>query len=230
MVGGNVTAKNITSMQTKLEHCSAMSEYTDDNKSLLGITNSTILNQLIDDGLVPKNSVCRLWINDNSIYGQEIRTTLNSLFHKSIFGYLIITRSQDERHLRIKAYDTLDTYETTYTETNNRGWYGTWLQTGGKSTTWYLNWKGVWVGIIEYQEFFFVYFRGTLTSDITPSTYHIISSDITFNTNSVSPILFTNGQYGECTINSSGISINIATSIKTNSWICGQAFVYKMPA
>lgn len=108
-----------------------MSEYTDDNKSLLGINDSTTLNQLIDDGLVPQNSICRLWINDNSTYGSEVRSALNALFHKSIYGYLTITRNQNTRHLRIQAYDTLDTYETTYTEINDAGWYRTWLQTAG---------------------------------------------------------------------------------------------------
>lgn len=153
---GTVSGTNITTMQNEinelndnLEHCSVISVYNDENCSLLGITDSTTLNELVDDGIVPIDSKCILWINGNTIYGQEIRSALYSLYNKDIYGYLTITRYGPERHLAIKAYDTLDTYETTYTEINGAGWYETWLQTAGKprETTLSNGWYAVHDGV-----------------------------------------------------------------------------------
>ena len=236
-ISGNIIAPNITLMQDKISELNNNLQhydvpiYTDANNAMLGLTDDTTLNELVEGGIVPVNSIVKTWVNGNSAYGREIREVLNTLFHKDIYGVLTIERIGQERHLTIKSYDTLDTYSTTYTEVNGRGWYGAWLQTCGKPTHWYLNWKGLWVGIIEYQEFFFVYLRGTLTSVIEKGKYYTITSDVTSNVNSASPILFTYGNVGECVINSSGISLNLINQgLNNGTWICGQAFVYKMPA
>ena len=191
----------------------------------IGLTYACSIIDIIN-AIEPMSKVS-FWLNNNT----NIRTEVLNVFGiTDKWGIFSVERNGDSLWtLKFKLYNEPITYVMRYTTTNDLGYSKVGSSDYLKKQ--YFNWKGVWVGVIEYPDFFFVYFRGTLTSVIEKGKYYTITSDVTSNVNSASPILFTYGNVGECIIDSSGISLNLINQgLNNGTWICGQAFVYKMPA
>ena len=107
--------------------------YTDANCNLLGITYQTSFTEMIESEMIPSNSIVKLWINDNPLYGQEIRTQIQSKFQQNVFGYCTIEHIGQEYRISIKAYDNYEEFENLYTNINDTGWSSSgWIKVNGR--------------------------------------------------------------------------------------------------
>ena len=76
------------------------------NINLLGITNTTTLNQLIEGGLIPENSIVVLWINESTAYGREVQEAIKALCGNTHYGFLRIERYSNTRYLTFRTYNS----------------------------------------------------------------------------------------------------------------------------
>lgn len=100
--------------------------YFDGNKALLGITNDTTLNQLIDGMMLPQWSKLVLWINDGTEIGREVQEALYTSYAVKPYGYLTVVRNGDVIKLYFEDYESTKIYVNSYSSINNRGWYREW--------------------------------------------------------------------------------------------------------
>lgn len=100
--------------------------YFDGNKALLGITNDTTLNQLIDDKMLPQWSKLVLWINDETEIGREVQKALYTSYAVKLYGYLTVVRNGDVIKLYFEDYESTKIYVNSYSTINNLGWYREW--------------------------------------------------------------------------------------------------------
>lgn len=100
--------------------------YFDGNKALLGITNDTTLNQLIDGKMLPQWSKLVLWINDETEIGREVQKALYTSYAVKPYGYLTVVRNGDVIKLYFEDYESTKIYVNSYSAINNLGWYREW--------------------------------------------------------------------------------------------------------
>lgn len=105
--------------------------YTDANCYLLGIIPTTTFSELIEGNLIPKNTIVKLWINDSTTYGIEMREEITSKFKQDVYGYCTIDCIGDEKRISLKAYDNHECFTKLYTDINNIGWASEWNKTSG---------------------------------------------------------------------------------------------------
>ncbi len=119
-------AKAIAELNTNVNSlCSKV--YYESTKKLLGITNDTYLNDIVDNMKLPDTSEIVLWVNDDTQIGREVRAGIKRSFpNKEIFGYLTIKRTNTTFKLYLEDYCTTDVYVNSYTKVNNVGWYSEW--------------------------------------------------------------------------------------------------------
>ena len=106
---------------------SAIKAYTSDS---LNLKSTTKLNEIIEGGLLPQNSLLEFWVNDDTEYKREIRKAINTVFSTDFYGFCFIYRSSDgtTRLLKCIGFDSFKTYVTTYTEVNSVGWMDSWIE------------------------------------------------------------------------------------------------------
>lgn len=112
---------------TELNGKSAIKTYTSDS---LNLKSTTKLNEIIEGGLLPQNSLLEFWVNDDTEYKREIRKAINTVFSTDFYGFCFIYRSSDgtTRLLKCIGFDSFKTYVTTYTEVNSVGWMDSWIE------------------------------------------------------------------------------------------------------
>lgn len=103
--------------------------------STLGITNTTSLNSLIDNGILPRAHCIEMWINEESQIGAEIKKGLN--MDSQPYGTLRCIRTLNGSNVLciFTSYTDLNIYVNNYTFTNDKGWD--------------LNWKKVSLSIVK---------------------------------------------------------------------------------
>lgn len=119
--------EGVKSDVTELNGKSAIKTYTSDS---LNLKSTTKLNEIIEGGLLPQNSLLEFWVNDDTEYKREIRKAINTVFSTDFYGFCFIYRSSDgtTRLLKCIGFDSFKTYVTTYTEVNSVGWMDSWIE------------------------------------------------------------------------------------------------------
>lgn len=102
--------------------------YNDTNKSLLGITSDTTINQVVDGMMLPEYSELTLWINDDTVIGRTVRNDINETHKVNPFGYLTIKRFDRVIKLYFEDYGSTDVYLNSYTSINGLGWSADWVK------------------------------------------------------------------------------------------------------
>ena len=88
----------------------------------LGITDNDDLDDLISK--LPKSCTTRLWVNDSTTYGSQVRDEIGV----NIYGHMFLhkTYDTDTVYILLFSYQGDRIYFRTYTTVNDYGWSSNW--------------------------------------------------------------------------------------------------------